>query len=121
MPCCWGQSVGWFPPRPPPPPPVLPRFDPSSGQIATYNGGLDAPELAPRFLHLVLFKRLTIVGILARDHAGRTEEIADALRELLTAGSLVYRETVAEGFETLPTALSSLFTGANVGKMVVKA
>jgi len=30
------------------------------GQISQYNGGLDNPELGPRFLHIVLYKRCTI-------------------------------------------------------------
>lgn len=91
------------------------------GQISTYNGGLDAPELAPRFLHLVLFKRLTIVGILARDSAARAEVISAHMATMLSAGQLTYRETVVDGFESLPSALNSLFTGKNVGKMVVRA
>ena len=59
-----------------------------SGQISTYNGGIDAPELAPRFLHLVLFKRLMIQGILARDSLPRSDEIVAAMAELIKSGKV---------------------------------
>jgi len=36
------------------------------GQISQYNGGLDCPELGPRFLHHVLYKRLTTGHLGAR-------------------------------------------------------
>jgi NADPH-dependent curcumin reductase CurA len=35
-------------------------------------------------------------------------------------GKLKYKETVVEGFEKLPSALNSLFSGGNTGKLVVK-
>lgn len=91
------------------------------GQISQYNGGLDAPELAPRFLHHVLYKRLTIQGVLARDYAARQGEVIAAMSAWLADGKLRAPETVVRGFERLPDALNSLFHGANTGKLIVEA
>jgi len=41
------------------------------GQISQYLGGLDNPELGPRFLHKLIYTRATIQGILARDYVDR--------------------------------------------------
>jgi len=90
------------------------------GQISQYNGGLDNPELGPRFLHHVLYKRLTIQGILARDYYHRMNEMLSAMGPWIKEGKIVYHETVWEGFEKLPDALAALFTGTNNGKMIVR-
>ena len=36
-------------------------------------------------------------------------------------GKLKYRETITDGFDNMFEAFSGLFTGANIGKAVVKA
>ena len=35
-------------------------------------------------------------------------------------GRLVYRQTIFEGIESCVDAMNGLFTGANIGKMLVK-
>ena len=44
-------------------------------------------------------------------------QMAQWIRE----GKIKTEETVVEGFENMPEAFKGLFTGANKGKMVVKA
>ncbi len=90
------------------------------GQISQYNGALDNPELGPRFLHHLIYQRATIQGILARDYTHRMQEMLKPVQHLLKTGKLKYRETIVEGFEQLPNALNQLFTGQNVGKLIVK-
>jgi NADPH-dependent curcumin reductase CurA len=90
------------------------------GQISQYNGGLDNPELGPRFLHHILYKRALIQGILARDFADRMPEMLAALAPLVRSGQLRYPETIITGFENLPATLNALFYGNNTGKMIVK-
>eukprot|EP01124_Arcella_intermedia_P032025 TRINITY_DN7394_c0_g1_i2.p1 TRINITY_DN7394_c0_g1~~TRINITY_DN7394_c0_g1_i2.p1 ORF type:complete len:212 (-),score=52.20 TRINITY_DN7394_c0_g1_i2:89-724(-) len=90
------------------------------GQISQYNGKLDEPEMAPRFLHHILYKRATIQGILARDYMARMNEMLNEMVPWLKEGKLKNLETVVEGFDSLPNALNSLFHGANNGKLVVK-
>ena len=91
------------------------------GQISQYNGGLDQPVLGPRLLHHVLYKRLTIQGILARDFAPRMQEMLEVMSPLVASGRIKFRETRMQGFENLPAALNALFHGKNIGKMIVKA
>jgi NADPH-dependent curcumin reductase CurA len=90
------------------------------GAIAQYDGGLDVPDLAPRFLQHMLFKRATIQGILARDFTARMGEMLAVVAPWVKRGEIVSQETFVDGFEQLPAALNSLFEGRNVGKLLVR-
>jgi NADPH-dependent curcumin reductase CurA len=89
------------------------------GTIAQYDGGLDKPDLAPRFLQHMLFKRASIQGILARDYTHRMDEMRAVVSPWLTSGEIFLPETIMHGFEQLPAALAALFEGKNTGKMIV--
>jgi NADPH-dependent curcumin reductase CurA len=89
------------------------------GTIAQYDGGLDKPDLAPRFLQHMLFKRASIQGILARDYTHRMEEMRAAISPWVKSGEVFLPETIMHGFEQLPAALAALFEGKNTGKMIV--
>ena len=90
------------------------------GQISQYSGGLDNPDIGPRFLHRILYTRATIQGILARDYRDRNAEMLAAMGPWVRSGRIKYVETILEGFENLPAALNGLFHGKNTGKMVVR-
>lgn len=90
------------------------------GQITQYEGKLDAPELGPRFLHHLLFQRASITGILSRDYTHRMSELLEILSPWVRDGSLIFKETIVDGFENLPNALNMLFDGKNIGKLIVK-
>jgi len=91
------------------------------GQISQYHG-LDKPPLAPRFLHHLIYKRIKIQGILQRDCS--PEHSAEHQRlfvELLEQGTLHAPVTVRDGgFDAIPAAQLALFTGDNVGKLLVR-
>ncbi|MES0872277.1 NADP-dependent oxidoreductase [Pseudovibrio sp. SCP19] len=91
------------------------------GQISQYQSGLEVPNLGPRLLHHFLYKRATMTGVLARDYTARMDEMLKVMGPWVRDGKIRYSETVIDGFETLPEALCGLFTGANTGKMIVKA
>ncbi|GAA4271652.1 NADP-dependent oxidoreductase [Aquimarina gracilis] len=91
------------------------------GQISQYSGGLDNPELGPRFLHKILYQRAIIQGVLARDYNDRMNEMLQEMTPWVQNNSLKYKETIVEGFENLPNALNMLFYGKNMGKLIVKA
>lgn len=91
------------------------------GQISQYNGGLDEPDLGPRLLHHLLYKRATMQGILARDYLHRMDEMTRVVGPMVAAGDILFEETVVDGFDQLPAALNSLFTGDHRGKLIVKA
>ncbi|WP_434107814.1 NADP-dependent oxidoreductase [Paraburkholderia caffeinilytica] len=90
------------------------------GAIAQYDGGLDTPDLAPRFLQHMLFQRATIQGILARDFVHRMDEMLQTVAPWVKNGEIVYQETYVDGFDALPQALNSLFEGKNLGKLLVR-
>lgn len=90
------------------------------GTISQYDGGLDTPDLAPRFLQHMLFKRATIQGVLARDFTNRMPEMLERVAPWVKAGEIVFEETIMRGFEHLPSALNALFEGGNLGKLIVE-
>ena len=47
------------------------------------------------------------------------DEAIEYLGELFGEGKLKYDETIVEGFEHAPDALHQLFTGENIGKLLV--
>ncbi|MEJ7805274.1 MAG: NADP-dependent oxidoreductase [Telluria sp.] len=91
------------------------------GQISQYSGGLDTPAMGPRLLHHLLYQRASMQGILARDYVHRMDEMTRIVAPWVRAGEIVFEETIVDGFEHLPAALNSLFTGEHRGKLLVKA
>lgn len=68
----------------------------------------------------LLSNTATMQGFNALDEWGRFDEAFAALSNWEQQGLLAHRETVFEGLESCVDALNGLFTGANVGKMLVK-
>ncbi|MFF2375828.1 MDR family NADP-dependent oxidoreductase [Streptomyces xiamenensis] len=85
----------------------------------TVNGEWTGPRLLP----YIMFPRTTIRGIFADEWY--TEEMVDALHEevggLIRKGELAYHQTIHQGFDALPGAYRSLYTGqeGNRGKVLV--
>ena len=90
------------------------------GTISQYDGGLDHPDMGPRFLQHMLFKRATIQGILARDFTHRMPELRAHISPWVKNREIVFEATIIEGFSQLPNALGMLFEGKNIGKLLVK-
>ena len=59
-------------------------------------------------------------GFIVGDYAPRFGEATAVLLDHLENGRLHHRETITEGFEKMPDALMSLFTGDNIGKQLVR-
>jgi NADPH-dependent curcumin reductase CurA len=68
----------------------------------------------------ILARTASMQGFNALDEWGRFDEAFAALRGWEQRGLLVHRETIYEGIESCVDALNGLFTGANIGKMLVK-
>lgn len=88
------------------------------GMIATYNA--TDPPCAPRNLGLLIGKRITMRGMLVRDHAARMPDLVRDVGGWLRDGRLVFRETVVDGLENTPQAFLDMLHGANTGKMIVR-
>ena len=87
------------------------------GVISSYLTG-DHPGPA-NYVNL-LAKTAKMQGFIALYEWHRFDEAFAALRGWEQNGQLVHRETVADGLESCVEALNGLFTGANIGKMLVK-
>ncbi len=88
------------------------------GTIANYNEG--GQEQGPRNLLPMILKRAKMSGFLVHDYAAEFPRAQQQLADWLHNGRLVYKETVVDGFENLPTAFAQVFHGEQVGKFLVK-
>lgn len=68
----------------------------------------------------LLARTATMQGFNALDEWAHFDEAFHALQGWEQQGLLVHRETVYDGLESCVDALNGLFTGANIGKMLVK-
>ena len=88
------------------------------GAISMYNDTEPAP--GPTNLPRAIGLGLNIRGFLVRHYSHMREDFLRDMAEWLAEGRITYRETVYEGIESAPEAFVGLFTGANIGKMVVR-
>lgn len=91
---------------------------PVCGMIAQYNATEATP--APNNLSLIIGKRLKLQGYIVSDYRARAPEFYADMKTWLAAGQIKWQETVVEGIENAPSAFIGLFTGENMGKMLVK-
>lgn len=101
---------------------VLGRLAPNArvvlcGVISSY---LTGEHPGPSNYVNLLSKTASMQGFNALAMWDRFEEAFTDLRRWGAEGQLVHRETVYEGLESCVDALNGLFTGANIGKMLVR-
>ncbi|CAF1271323.1 unnamed protein product [Adineta ricciae] len=94
------------------------------GQISTYNNSEDDPSkvnIYPNYLAKTIYRGLSILGFVCGDFIHRNEEeFYKDMPTWLDEGKLKFHETFVDGFENLPRAYEMLFTGGNIGKIVVR-
>ena len=88
------------------------------GQISLYNA-TEVP-MGPRIQPMLLTRSVLMQGFIVSNYQNLFLEGTQQLAEWVTQGKLKYTETVEHGFNKLPSALLGLFTGENMGKMVVE-
>ncbi len=96
---------------------------PVCGLVANYNAtsAPEGPNRLPGFMSLILTKSLTIRGFIQNEFT--TSHGKDFVRDMsawVADGSVRYREDVAEGLESTPSAFRGLLTGRNFGKQLVR-
>ncbi|WP_375484002.1 NADP-dependent oxidoreductase [uncultured Mycobacterium sp.] len=101
---------------------VLGRLAPKArvvlcGVISSY---LTGEHPGPANYVNLLAKTALMQGFNALEMWDRFDEAFADLRRWEQEGKLVHRETVFDGIESCVDALNGLFTGANIGKMLVK-
>ena len=101
---------------------VLGRLAPGArvalcGVISSY---LTGEHPGPANYVNLLSRTASMQGFNALDKWARFDEAYAALRRWEQDGALRHRETILEGLDSCVDALNGLFTGANIGKMLVK-
>jgi NADPH-dependent curcumin reductase CurA len=101
---------------------VLGRLAPKArvvlcGVISSY---LTGEHPGPANYVNLLAKSALMQGFNTLDQWGRFAEAHAALRQWEREGRFVHREHIVEGMESCVDALNGLFTGANIGKTLVK-
>jgi NADPH-dependent curcumin reductase CurA len=71
-------------------------------------------------LGTILLKRLRVEGFILLDYVPRFMEAATQLGQWKMLGKIKDRETIVEGLEKASDAINMLFTGGNIGKLIVK-
>ena len=88
------------------------------GAISQYNTGAPAP--GPANLINAIPRRALLKGFIILDHMDRAAEASKAMGQWMQEGSLVAKTYVRDGLDSAPAALQDLFTGANLGKTLVR-
>jgi NADPH-dependent curcumin reductase CurA len=101
---------------------VLGRLAPKArvvlcGVISSY---LTGEHPGPANYVNLLAKTALMQGFNALDEWGRFDEAFTALHQWDLEGRLVHRQTIFDGIESCVDALNGLFTGANIGKTLVR-
>jgi NADPH-dependent curcumin reductase CurA len=88
------------------------------GAISSYNDHHKPPG-PPNYLNLIS-RRARMEGFISWDHWGRYAEIVGNLGGWVADGRLRQRSHVFDGLDKAPQALNAMFTGENIGKVVIK-
>ncbi|NKB15898.1 MAG: zinc-binding dehydrogenase [Sphingomonadales bacterium] len=87
------------------------------GLLADYSSG---HRTAPAEFDQVLMRRLRIEGFFSPDFMHEGPALTERLRSWHEAGDLVMPYDVTHSLENTLTAYAKLFTGANIGKVIVE-
>ncbi len=91
---------------------------PVCGMISQYNQtGL---QPGPRNLGFIIGKRLLLKGFIVSDHYDQLPQFQADMMEWISAGKIKWEETIVTGIENAPKAFIGLFTGENLGKMLIQ-
>lgn len=86
------------------------------GMIAGYNG----EDIPLKNARLLLTNRLLVQGFIVTEHLDLWPQGLKELGQLVAAGKLKFRESVAEGLAAAPEAFIGLLKGRNFGKQLVR-
>ena len=87
------------------------------GMIDSYNGGEPASF---RYIMRVISARIMLKGFIYTDYLPEMAQFYADMGGWMASGKMKSRETIREGIEATPQAFLDLFTGGNIGKMLIK-
>jgi NADPH-dependent curcumin reductase CurA len=88
------------------------------GMISAYND--KEPTPGPRNMTYIVGKRIRMQGFIVIDYWDMKPEFQREMTQWIKDGRVKWEETVENGIENAPAAFLKLFSGANIGKMLVK-
>ncbi|MEP2989160.1 MAG: NADP-dependent oxidoreductase [Parasphingorhabdus sp.] len=88
------------------------------GLMAQYDG--DGRGAGPNNFDQILMKRLSVTGFFSPDFMDQGERLTIQLRGWLEAGKIMTPFDEAAGLENVLLAYGKLFSGGNIGKVIVK-
>ncbi len=91
---------------------------PLCGMISQYNA--TGPVPGPNNIIMAVGKSLKLQGFIVSNYAHLQPQFIKDMSDWIPSGKIQFRETVHDGIENAPTAFMGLFTGQNLGKMLVK-
>jgi len=91
---------------------------PLCGLISGYNATEPVP--GPYNFANLLMRRTLLKGFIVIDYLDRFPEGIQAMAGWLMEGKIRFETDIVEGLETAPASLERLFTGKNLGKLVVR-
>jgi len=87
------------------------------GMIDDYNTGSDH---AFRYIMRMIAMRIMLKGFIYTDYMVKMGDFYRDMGGWMASGAVVSRETVHDGLEATPDAFLELFSGGNIGKMLVR-
>jgi len=87
------------------------------GMIDSYNTGEPA---AFRYIMRIIAARIQLRGFIWTDYMGEIQDFYRDMAGWVGSGKVKSRETVRDGIEATPQAFLDLFSGGNMGKMLVR-
>lgn len=88
------------------------------GMISAYND--TEPKPGPRNIVYVVGKSIKMQGFIVTNYWDMRDQFRAEMTRWIKDGAIKWQETVEHGVENAPKAFLSLFSGGNVGKMLVK-
>lgn len=88
------------------------------GMISQYNDG--TPPAGPRNLYDAAIKSVRLEGFIITDHFDILPDFIAGMTGWIADGRITSRDTIVTGLENAPQAFIGLFSGENLGKMLVK-
>jgi len=88
------------------------------GMIASYND--ETPRPGPRNMSYIMGKRIKMQGFIVLDFWDMRAAFQTEMTQWIKDGRVAWEETIVQGVENTPRAFLDLFSGANLGKMLVK-
>lgn len=82
--------------------------------------GYTRQDPAPSSFGRILMKRLRVEGFIILDYGSKFMDAGKQLGMWKMMGKIKDRQTIVKGFEKAPEAINMLFSGSNIGKLIVE-